>query len=124
MSVVRMTTVTSTRATVASSGASRNMTRSLSGRVSRKSDTLSPAARRRATARVAVTSSLFGIVRPGDRIPAYRLSGDAVLPGLGTVSGVWREELGPDIDLCIDLGVDVIITNRPAMVIARMAQSD
>ena len=43
-------------------------------------DTLSPAARRRATARVAITSSLFGIVRPGDRIPAYRLSGDATLP--------------------------------------------
>ena len=42
--------------------------------------TLSPAARRRATARVAVTSSLFGLVRPGDRIPAYRLSGDATSP--------------------------------------------
>lgn len=57
-------------------------------------DTLSPAARRRATARVAVTSSLFGIVRPGDRIPAYRLSGDAALPGVGSVAGVWREVLG------------------------------
>ncbi|CAM3800756.1 peroxide stress protein YaaA [Nocardioides zeicaulis] len=56
--------------------------------------TLSPAARRRATARLAVTSSLFGIVRPGDRIPAYRLSGDAVLPGVGSVAGVWREALG------------------------------
>jgi len=60
-------------------------------------DTLSPAARRRATARVAVTSSLFGIVRPGDRIPAYRLSGDASLPGLpgtGSVAGAWRDVLG------------------------------
>ncbi|NPD06658.1 peroxide stress protein YaaA [Nocardioides sp. zg-1308] len=56
--------------------------------------TLSPAARRRATSRLAVTSSLFGIVRPGDRIPAYRLSGDAVLPGVGSVAGVWREVLG------------------------------
>ncbi len=45
---------------------------------------LYPAARRRATSRVAVTSALFGLVRPGDRIPAYRLSGDAVLPGLGS----------------------------------------
>lgn len=57
-------------------------------------DTLSPAARRRATARVAVTSSLFGIVRPGDRIPAYRLSGDAALPGVGSVAGAWRDALG------------------------------
>jgi cytoplasmic iron level regulating protein YaaA (DUF328/UPF0246 family) len=56
--------------------------------------TLSPAARRRATSRVAITSSLFGIVRPGDRIPAYRLSGDAALPGVGSVAGVWREVLG------------------------------
>ena len=59
--------------------------------------TLSPAARRRATSRVRVTSSLFGLVAPTDRIPAYRLSGDAVLPGLGTVSGVWRQTLGPEI---------------------------
>ena len=59
--------------------------------------TLSPAARRRATGRVAVTSSLFGLVRPGDRIPAYRLSGDTVLPGLGSVAGVWREALGPAV---------------------------
>jgi cytoplasmic iron level regulating protein YaaA (DUF328/UPF0246 family) len=60
-------------------------------------DTLTPAARRRATSRVAVTSSLFGIVRPGDRIPAYRLSGDAALPGIGSVAGAWREVLGAAI---------------------------
>ena len=42
-----------------------------------------------------MTSSLFGLVAPGDRIPAYRLSGDAVLPGLGTVAGVWRERARP-----------------------------
>lgn len=57
--------------------------------------TLTAAAKRRAATRVAVTSSLFGLVRPGDRIPAYRLSGDTTLPGLGAVAGVWREELGP-----------------------------
>ena len=33
-------------------------------------------------------------MRPGDRIPAYRLSGDASLPGLGSVAGAWREVLG------------------------------
>ena len=57
-------------------------------------DTLSSAARRRATTRVAVASALFGLVRPGDRIPAYRLSGDTVLPGVGSVAGAWRRVLG------------------------------
>jgi cytoplasmic iron level regulating protein YaaA (DUF328/UPF0246 family) len=60
--------------------------------------TLTPSARRRASSRVRVTSSLFGLVSPADRIPAYRLSGDAVLPGLGTVAGVWRDALGPEIE--------------------------
>src|SRR3954447_14355355 len=59
--------------------------------------TLSAAARRRATSRVRVISSLFGMVAPTDRIPAYRLSGDAALPGLGSVAGVWRGALGPEI---------------------------
>jgi len=57
-------------------------------------DSLSPAARRRAATRVAVTSSVFGLVRPADRIPAYRLSGDTTLPGLGPVAGAWRAVLG------------------------------
>ena len=59
--------------------------------------TLSPTARRRATGRLATTSALFGLVRPGDRIPAYRLSGDATLPGVGSVAGAWREVLGEAI---------------------------
>jgi uncharacterized protein len=57
--------------------------------------TLDAAARRRATVRVRVTSSVFGLLAPADRIPAYRLSGDTTLPGLGSVAGVWRESLGP-----------------------------
>ena len=59
--------------------------------------TLSAAAKRRASSRVAVVSSLFGLVRLGDRVPAYRLSGDATLPGLGPVAAVWREALGPAV---------------------------
>ncbi|MBM7519871.1 peroxide stress protein YaaA [Nocardioides nitrophenolicus] len=54
---------------------------------------LSAGAKRRATSRLAVASSLFGMVRLGDRIPSYRLSGDASLPGLGPVAAVWREAL-------------------------------
>ncbi|HEY8524484.1 MAG TPA: peroxide stress protein YaaA [Acidimicrobiales bacterium] len=64
--------------------------------------TLSPGAKRRANRRLAVTSSLFGLVGPADRIPAYRLSGDAVLPGVGRIAGLWREHLGPAVDAALD----------------------
>jgi cytoplasmic iron level regulating protein YaaA (DUF328/UPF0246 family) len=50
-------------------------------------------ARRRASSWLAVTSGLFGLLRPGDRIPAYRLSGDVSLPGLGAVSTYWGRRL-------------------------------
>jgi cytoplasmic iron level regulating protein YaaA (DUF328/UPF0246 family) len=56
---------------------------------------LDPAARRRASRSLAITSSLFGLVRPGDRIPAYRLAGGVNLPGLGVVSAHWRDVLDP-----------------------------
>jgi uncharacterized protein len=59
---------------------------------------LSPAAKRRVGARLAITSALFGLVRPGDRIPAYRLSGDTTLPGLGSVAAAWRPVLGPAVE--------------------------
>lgn len=67
--------------------------------------TLTPAAKRRATARLAVTSSVFGLVRPSDRIPAYRLSGDTTLPGLGPVAGVWRDHLGPVVTETVGSGL-------------------
>jgi cytoplasmic iron level regulating protein YaaA (DUF328/UPF0246 family) len=54
---------------------------------------LDGAARRRATTWLAVTSGLFGLLRPSDRIPAYRLSGDVSLPGLGTMSTYWHRHL-------------------------------
>jgi cytoplasmic iron level regulating protein YaaA (DUF328/UPF0246 family) len=68
-------------------------------------DTLSSAARRRATSRLAVTSSLFGLVRPTDRIPSYRLSGDTSLPGVGPVAGVWRDSLGPAVAEALGTGL-------------------
>ncbi len=57
--------------------------------------TLDPAARRRATSWLAITSSLFGLVRPSDPIPAYRLAGDVTLPGTGGVAAHWRSVLDP-----------------------------
>ena len=69
--------------------------------------TLSAAAKRRLGSRVAVTSSLFGLVAPADRIPAYRLSGDAVLPGLGPVAATWRAALGAELEDTSGLLVDL-----------------
>jgi cytoplasmic iron level regulating protein YaaA (DUF328/UPF0246 family) len=56
---------------------------------------LDAAARRRATRWLLVMSSLFGVVRPNDPIPAYRLSGDVTLPALGKVAAHWRGVLDP-----------------------------
>ncbi|HSV39546.1 MAG TPA: peroxide stress protein YaaA [Nocardioidaceae bacterium] len=58
---------------------------------------LEGAAKRRATQWVAITSSLFGLVRPGDHIPAYRLAGNVSLPGIGTVSTYWNRHLDDTI---------------------------
>ncbi len=50
-------------------------------------------ARRRANRNVLISSALWGVLRPNDRVPPYRLSGGATLPALGTVAGVWRASL-------------------------------
>lgn len=54
---------------------------------------LAPDVRERADATLAVASALFGLVRPDDLIPAYRLSGTVALPRLGPVAGRWRPVL-------------------------------
>lgn len=55
--------------------------------------TLDDAARARADSSIAIASALFGLVRPSDLIPAYRLSGNVTLPRLGTIAGRWRAPL-------------------------------
>jgi len=52
--------------------------------------TLPAAATRRASSRLVITSGLWGLVRPGDRLPRYRLPGTSALPGLGPLAAVWR----------------------------------
>ncbi len=54
---------------------------------------LDPAARRRAGRRLVVINALFGALRPGDRVPPYRLSMDVDLPGVGRLAAAWREPL-------------------------------
>lgn len=74
---------------------------------------LSSAAKRRATSRVAIMSSLLGMVRPGDPIPSYRLSGDVTLPGIGSVAGFWREHL--DEPVAQTLGPGLLVDLRSGM---------
>jgi cytoplasmic iron level regulating protein YaaA (DUF328/UPF0246 family) len=59
---------------------------------------LDTAAKRRATGRLAIASGLFGLLRPSDHVPAYRLSGQVSLPGLGPVSGHWARHLAPAVE--------------------------
>jgi uncharacterized protein len=66
-------------------------------------------ARRRAAGRVLVSSALWGVVRPGDRIPAYRLPMGARLPGRGGLAAWWRPALTaalPEPGLLVDLRSD------------------
>jgi uncharacterized protein len=55
---------------------------------------------------VLIASALWGVVRPGDRIPAYRLDMIAKPPGIGALAAYWREPLRtalPDRGLVLDL---------------------
>jgi len=55
---------------------------------------------------VLISSALWGVVRPGDRIPAYRLDMSAKPPGIGGLAAYWREPLHaalPDRGLVLDL---------------------
>ena len=59
---------------------------------------LRAAERARLNRLVAISSALFGLLRPEDRIPAYRLSGDSSLPGLGPMASVWRERVSAELE--------------------------
>ena len=50
-------------------------------------------ARRRAGRSLLVFSGLWGVLRPHDRVPAYRLSPEVRLPGIGTLNAHWRKPL-------------------------------
>jgi len=54
---------------------------------------LPAAARRQAADRVLIASALWGVLRPGDRIPYYRFPAKARLTGIGPPSAWWRDAL-------------------------------
>ena len=68
---------------------------------------LDAAARRRATQWLVVTSSLFGLVRPADRIPAYRLAGGVSLPETGPVATYWSRHLDATVRAAAGRGLVV-----------------
>lgn len=58
--------------------------------------TLSPAAARRAARRLVIASALWGLLRPADRIPPYRLNICARLVGVDRLEPAWRTVV-PDV---------------------------
>ena len=68
---------------------------------------MSGATRRRANQSLAVASALFGLLRPADLVPAYRLSGGTTLPGLGSLPPVWRPALEAELAAVRGLVVDL-----------------
>jgi cytoplasmic iron level regulating protein YaaA (DUF328/UPF0246 family) len=59
-----------------------------------KYNALPTSARTRGEARIAIASALWGLLRPGDRIPAYRFSADSRLPGLPPLTQLWSGPIG------------------------------
>lgn len=58
---------------------------------------LSARVAKRAATDVAIASALFGLLRTTDKIPAYRLSGDTTLPGVGRLAAAWRDHVSEAI---------------------------
>ncbi|MEU4242734.1 peroxide stress protein YaaA [Actinoplanes sp. NPDC026619] len=67
--------------------------------------TLPPAAQSWLFERAVVFSGLWGAVRLGDRIPAYRCSVGVSLPGVGGLTAYWKKQLRPAVPegLVLDL---------------------
>lgn len=68
---------------------------------------LDDAAWRWAREHVVVHSALFGLVRAGDPIPAYRLSHDSRLPG-GSLKATWARAVSSVLDELVDAGEFVV----------------
>jgi uncharacterized protein len=69
--------------------------------------TLDADARARAEDSVLIFSGLWGVVRPSDRIPPYRLSMGVTLPVLGGLATFWRPYLTKELDRLPGLVVDM-----------------
>ncbi|MCH9815838.1 MAG: peroxide stress protein YaaA, partial [Actinomycetia bacterium] len=70
-----------------------------------------PGAQARANEQVVTASALWGLVRPTDLIPAYRLSAGVRLPGLPPLQQLWREPVATA--LVGDSGIIVDLRSTP-----------
>lgn len=83
--------------------------------------TLSPAGRRRAARRLLISSAVYGVTRPGDRIAPYRTAIDADLPGAGRPTNRWKAAL--DAVLAPAAGPGLIVDCRSGPYAATWAPS-
>jgi cytoplasmic iron level regulating protein YaaA (DUF328/UPF0246 family) len=65
-------------------------------------ETLPTGAQRRLLENGVIVSSMFGLLRPDDLIPDYRLRIDASIDGLGKVADYWRDVVSPHIDRLVE----------------------
>lgn len=92
--------------------------------------TLRKADRERAYRRLAVASALFGVVRGGDPVPAYRLSGGSTLPAHGSLRTLWKPALEPVLteadEFVVDLrsGAYSSLAKIPHAVVVRVVTSE
>jgi cytoplasmic iron level regulating protein YaaA (DUF328/UPF0246 family) len=78
--------------------------------------TLPDGAAQRAQASVLTFSGLWGVVAPGDRIPAYRLSMGIGLPDVGRLATFWKPALAEVLDA--RAAGDVVVDCRSATYVA------
>jgi cytoplasmic iron level regulating protein YaaA (DUF328/UPF0246 family) len=91
--------------------------------------TLPRRAQERADESLVVASALFGLLRPSDQVPSYRLSGGTTLPGLGGLAPVWRPALEKELaaqDFVVDLrsGAYANLARVPAAVEVRVLREE
>lgn len=91
--------------------------------------TLRGPAKKRADESLVVCSALFGLLRPRDEVPPYRLSGQTVLPGVGGLAALWRPVIEPllqSADFVVDLrsGAYASLARVPAAVQVRVLRDE
>jgi cytoplasmic iron level regulating protein YaaA (DUF328/UPF0246 family) len=65
-------------------------------------ETLPTGAQRRLLENGVIVSAMFGLLRPDDLIPDYRLSIHASLDGLGAVTSYWRDVVSPHLNRLVE----------------------